>query len=98
MKCAGLVRKKLKRYSHDMSVTGHTWEQVDNKCKELFDELNEPYSKWRVRCGNTKFRPWNESELNDAKERAIEKKKLEEINPDVEWELDGEEIDSIPIK
>lgn len=99
MKRAGLVRMKYVRDSHDMSITGKTWEQVDRKCKELFDELNEPYSKWRVSCGYTQFGPWDESEVENAKERAMEKKReLEERNPDVEWRLNKEELAHIPIE
>jgi len=92
MKRAGLVQRRIKRDSY-------TWVQVDKKCKELFDNLNEPYSKWRVRCGRTKFGPWDESEVDNAKELATEKKKeLEERNPDVEFRLDEEELNQIPIK
>ncbi len=49
MEEAGLVRKKrsggLMSMSDDDPVT--KWEQVDGKCKELFDELNEPYCRLR---------------------------------------------------
>ncbi len=98
MREAGLVNRVAERDPYDMSIKDYTYTQVDRKCSELFDELNEPYSKWRIR-GRAKVGVWNELDSEDAKEKAIEKmKELEERNPDVDWELDEESLNALRLE
>lgn len=75
-----------------------TWKPIGDKCKQLFDRLNEPYSKWRVKIeGYNKWGPWDGSETENAKEQAEAKlEELEERNPDVSFQLDEEELNSFP--
>lgn len=102
MKKAGLVRKKrsggFMSMSDDDPVT--KWEQIDGKCSKLFDKLNEPYCRLRPKIvTKSGFGMWDEKEDENAREKA--EKRLEELrerNPDVEWELDEEELSSIPIR
>lgn len=102
MEKAGLVRKKRSGGFMSMSDDDPTtkWEQVDGKCRELFNKLNEPYCRLRPKIAKTSgFGMWDEKEDENAREKAEERlEELRERNPDVEWKLDEEELNAIPIR
>ena len=88
MEDAGLVKSVAQRDGHDMSVTGYKYKQVNGRCRDLFEELNDPNIRYRVTCGNTTFGPF------DDESRAMrEKIRRQKRNPDVEWEVTKEQID-----
>lgn len=100
MKRADLVERVVQRSDYDMSAEGHKWQQIDGQCSELFDQLNEPYSKWRVKIERyiSPFGMWSELDFDDAEERAREKmEELERRNPDVGFRLDEEQLNNFPI-
>lgn len=101
MEEAGLVREKSKKslMKPDDEIP-RRWEQVDGKCRELFDELNEPYYRLRPKVATTRgFGVWDEQEDENAREEAEDRlEELRERNPDVEWEMDEEEVSSITIR
>lgn len=100
MEKAGLVKKTGGPHPMIAEVQPVKWKDVDGKCRELFEELNEPYYRLRpkVKTPTPSFGMWDELEDENAREEAEMKlKELQERNPDVEFHLDEEKIDSIPI-
>jgi hypothetical protein len=76
------------------------WVQVGGRCKDLFEQLNEPYARLRPKIDTTETGPfgmWDEMEDEDARKEAEAKvEELNERNPDVEFYLDEEELSHIP--
>lgn len=103
MKEAGLVRKKTSGGFMSMSDEDPVtkWEQVDNKCKELFDRLNEPYYRLRPKVDTmatpSSFGMLDEQEHSNARERAERVvAELNERNPDVTFKVDEEQLNAFP--
>lgn len=100
MEEAGLVRKQMGGLMSDTSGEPDKWEQVDGKCRELFEQLNEPYHRLRPKvAGVSGFGMWDESEDDRARQKADHAKaRLERRNPDVEFFVDEEELSSIKVR
>lgn len=104
MKKAGLVRKKKSGGFMSMNDDEGTikWEQVNGKCEYLFEELTEPYYRLRPKhksSSSNEFGMWDEKEDENAREKAEEKvAELNERNPDVDFYLDEEQLNSIRVK
>ena len=99
MERAGLVKKTGGSHPMIEEVQPVKWKDVDGKCRELFEKLNEPYYRLRpkVKIPTPSFGMWDEQEDENAREKAEEKlEKLQKRNPDVEFYLDEEKINSIP--
>lgn len=99
MKEAGLVQKTttggLMSLSDDEPVT--KWEPVDDKCSELYEDLTVSYCRLRPKLdtGTSGFGMWDEIEDKNAREKAEEKvTELNERNPDVEFYLDEEQLNT----
>lgn len=104
MEKAGLIKKKesdvfMSRNDDDPTIE---WEQVNGKCEYLFEELTEPYYRFRPKHNSSsqnEFGMWDEKEDENAREKAEEKvAELNERNPDVEFYVDEEELSSIRVK
>jgi hypothetical protein len=88
---AGLCEQYTKGGIMTSEPATRMWRQVDRRCAELYEQLNEPYSKYRVKPNHHEyFGPFTDEQ--QAKDKLDE---LEERNPDVEWRMDEEEIDRI---
>lgn len=103
MKEAGLVRKTEKGDLRSLSTDNRTikWEPVDDKCKELFEELSVSYCRLRpkIDTATSGFGMWDEMEDENARKKAEEKvAELNERNPDVEFYLDEEELTTFKVK
>lgn len=105
MKEAGLVKKT--GGPHPLMVSNEAppekWKQVDGKCSELFDQLNEPYYRLRPQVDRretpTSFGVFDEQEDENARQRAERvAAELERRNPDVSFKVDEEELSSIRIR
>jgi len=78
------------------------WHDVDGQCRELFEELNEPYCRLRPKVetvGQNKFGMFDENEDPEARRKAEQVlAHLEARNPDVKFKLDEEELNAIPVR
>jgi len=101
MKEAGLVRYDDGSRMMTSDTGPAKWHDVDGQCRELFEELNEPYCRLRPKVetvGQNKFGMFDENEDPEARRKAeMVKAHLEQRNPDVKFKLDEEELNAIPV-
>lgn len=96
MKEAGLVDRK-KRKAVFGSKGGYIWKRDSKKCQEVYNMVVKTYCLYKIQYGRKTFDTWDESEVENAEQKAKEHiRELEERNPDVEWELKVEEKEMVP--
>lgn len=103
MEEAGLVRRQSKTKRGSFEHDHYEWEGVDGKCRELYEQLNEPYFRLRPEVdppkGPSPFGMFDEQEDENARERAERVVAwLNDRNPDVEFALDEEQLSSIRVR
>lgn len=100
MKEAGLVRYDDGRRMMTSDTGPAKWHDVDGQCRELFEELNEPYCRLRPKVEpRQRYGMFDENEDPEARRKAeMVKAHLEQRNPDVEFTIDEEELNAIPVR
>jgi len=100
MKEAGLVSYDDGTRLMSENVEADKWHDVDGQCRELFEELNEPYCRLRPKVEpRQRYGMFDENEDDEARRKAEQvKAHLERRNPDVEFTIDEEELNAIPVR
>lgn len=89
---AGLCEEYTSGGLMTMEKSSRKWRQVERRCAELYEQLNEPYSKYRIKPNRTRSMV---GPIMDEQEATDKLEELEERNPDVDWQMHEEEIDRI---